>query len=56
MLVSSYKCYVRVSLVHPMAMRSAVFCMACCLSVFVSDVMGDHLVLPFCNFVLVIAV
>ena len=44
--VYSCKCRVFVSLVHPLAIRRAVFRMICSLYVFVSDIMGGHMVLP----------
>ena len=33
-----------VSCVHPVAILRAVFCTICCLSMFVSDALGDHMV------------
>ena len=33
-----------VSCVHPVAILKAVFCTICSLSMFVSDVLGDHMV------------
>ena len=42
------------SRVHPVVMRSTVFCMVC--SLFVSDIIGHHIVLPYSRFVLVMAV
>ena len=38
MCVSSCRCYVFVSVVHPLAILSAVFCDICSLLMFVSDV------------------
>ena len=45
-----------VSLVHPVAMRRAVFCMVWSLFVLVSDMMGDQTVLAYSRIGLVIAV
>ena len=45
-----------VSLVNPVAMRSVVFCMVWNLFVFMSDRLGDHMVLPHSSVVLVLAV
>ena len=56
MRVSYCKSCVLVSLVHSVAMRSAVFCMVCSLFVFVSDIMGDYIVFPYYSAVLVIVV
>ena len=42
-LVSSYRCML-VSVVHPVAILSAVFCVICSLLMFVSDARGDHMV------------
>ena len=42
MCVSSCRCCV--SVVHPVAILSAVFCVICSLLVFVSDAIGDHMV------------
>ena len=49
-------CCVFLSLVHPVAMRSAVFCMVCSLFVRVSDIMGDYMVLPYSSVVPIMAV
>ena len=46
MLVSSCRCCVRMFCVHPVVMRSAVFCTVCNLFVFVSDIVDDQIVLP----------
>ena len=54
MLVSSCKCCVLVSLVHSVAMHNAVFCMVC--SLFVSDMVGDYMVVPYFNVFLVMVV
>ena len=43
-VVSSCRCWMSVSLVHPVASRSAVFWMICSLLMFVSDVRGDQIV------------
>ena len=42
--VSSCRCWVFVSVVHPVAILSAVFCVICSLLMFVSDASGDHMV------------
>ena len=42
--VSSFRCCVFLSVVHPVAIRSAVFCVICGLLMFVSDASGDHMV------------
>ena len=42
--VSSCRCCVFVSVVHPVAILSAVFCVICSLLMFVSDASGDHMV------------
>ena len=55
-LVSSCRCRVLVPRVHPVVIRSAVFCTVCSLFVFVSDIIGDQIVLPYSSVVLVIAV
>ena len=44
MCVSSGKCFVLVSIVHPFAMLSVVFCVICSLLMFVSHTRGDHMV------------
>ena len=41
--VSSCRCCVFVSVVHPVAILSAVFCVICSLLMFVSDAIGDHM-------------
>ena len=56
MLVSSCRCCVFVSRVHPVVIRSAVFCTVCSLFVLVSDRIGDQIVLPYSSVVLVMAV
>ena len=40
----SYRCYVLVSVVHPVSILSAVFCVICRFLMFVSDASGDHMV------------
>ena len=42
--VSSCRCCVFVSVVHPVAIQSAMFCVICSLLMFVSDASGDHMV------------
>ena len=42
--VSSCRCCVIGSVVHPVAILSAVFCVICSLLMFVSDAIGDHMV------------
>ena len=44
MCVSSCRCCVFVSVVHPVAILNAVFCVICSLLMFVSDAIGDHMV------------
>ena len=44
MLVSSCKCCMFVSEVHPVAVLSAAFCILCNLSMLVWDAVGDHMV------------
>ena len=53
--VSSYSCYVFVSVVHPVAIRSAVSCVICRLLMFVSDASGHHMVETYSNMGLVMA-
>ena len=38
------RCCVFVSVVHPVAILSAVFCVICSLLMFVFDAIGDHMV------------
>ena len=33
-----------VSVVHPVAIRSALFCIVCSFSMFVGEIVGDHIV------------
>ena len=40
--VSSCRCYMFVSCVHPMAVLNAAFCMTCSLLMLVEDAIGDH--------------
>ena len=42
--VSSCRCCVFVSVVHPVAILSAVFCVICSFLMFMSDASGDHMV------------
>ena len=42
--VSLCRCCVFVSVVHPVAILSAVFCVICCLFMFVSNASGDQMV------------
>ena len=44
-----------VFVVHPVAILSAVFCVICCLLMFVSDVIGDHMVETYSSMGLVMA-
>ena len=58
---STYACFFMqmlcvVSRVHPVVIRSAVFCTVCSLFVFVSDIIGDQIVLSYSSVVLVMAV
>ena len=53
--VSSCRCYVFVSVVHPVAILSAVFCVICSLLMFVSDAIGDHMVETYSSMGLVMA-
>ena len=54
-LVSSCRCCVLVSCVHPVAILRAVFCTICSLSMFVSDALGDHMVEAYSSTGLVMA-
>ena len=40
--VSSCRCYMFVSCVHPVAVVNAAFCMTCSLLMMVEDARGDH--------------
>ena len=53
--VSSCRCCVFVSVVYPVAILSAVFCVICSLLMFVSDDSGDHMVETYSSMGLVIA-
>ena len=44
MCVSSCRCCVFVSVVHPVAILSVMFCVICSLLMIVSDAIGDHMV------------
>ena len=55
MFVSSCICCVFVSVVHPVAILSAVFCVICSLVMFVSDAIGDHMVEAYSSMGLVMA-
>ena len=41
--VSSCRCYMYVSFVHPVAVLNAAFCMTCSLLMLVKDARGDHM-------------
>ena len=45
-----------VSRVHPVVIRSAIFCTVCSLFVFVSDIIGDQIVFPHSSIALVMEV
>ena len=53
--VSSCRCCVFVSVVHTVAILSAVFCVICSLLMFVSDASGDHMVKTYSSMGLVMA-
>ena len=53
--VSSCRCCVLVSAVHPVAILSAVFCVTCSLSMFVSDARSNHMVETYSGMSLVTA-
>ena len=53
--VSSFRCCVFVSVVHPVAILSAVFCVICSLLMFVSDAIGDHMVETYSSMGLVMS-
>ena len=55
MCVSSCRCCVFVSVVHPVAILSAVFCVICSVLMFVSDAIGDHIVETYSSMGLVMA-
>ena len=43
MSVSSYRCCMFVSCVHPVAVLNAAFCMPCSLLMLAEDTRGDHM-------------
>ena len=43
MSLSSCRCYMCVSCVHPMTVLDATFCMTCSLLMLVEDARGDHM-------------
>ena len=43
MIVTSCRCCMFVSCVHPVAVLNAAFCMTCCLLMLVEDARGDHM-------------
>ena len=47
--VSSCRCYMFVSCVHPVAVLNAVFCMTCSLLVRVDDARGDQTIHKHCQ-------
>ena len=53
--VSSCRCCVYVSVGHPVAILSAVFCVICSLLMFVSDASGDHMVETYSSMGLIMA-
>ena len=53
--VSSCRCSGFVSVVHPVIIQSAVFCVICSLLMFMSDASGDHMVETYWSMGLVIA-
>ena len=53
--VSSCICCVFASVVHPVAILSAIFCVICSLLMFVSDAIGDHMVETYSSMGLVMA-
>ena len=53
--VSSCRWCVFVSVVHPVAILSAIFCVICSLLMFVSDASGDHMVEMYSSMGLVMA-
>ena len=53
--VSSCICCMVVSVVHPVSILSAVFCVICSLLMFVSDTSGDHMVETYSSMCLVMA-
>ena len=55
MCVSSCRSCVFVSVVHPVSIRNAVFCVICSLLMVVSDAIGDHMVETYSSMGLVMA-
>ena len=55
MCVSPCRCCEFVSVVHPVAILSAAFCVIRCLLMFVSDAIGDHMVETYSSMSLVMA-
>ena len=53
--VSSCRCCMLVSVVHPVAILSEVFCVICSLLMFVADASGDHMVETYSSMGLVMA-
>ena len=53
--VSLCRCCVFVSVVHPVDIMSAVFCVICSLFMFLSDASGDHVVETYSSMGLVMA-
>ena len=53
--VSSCRCCVFVSVVHPVAILSAVFCVICSLFMLVSDASGENMVETYSSMGLVVA-
>ena len=45
--VSSCRCCMFVSCVHPVAILNAALCMACCLLMLVKDAIGDHMEMTY---------
>ena len=55
LFVSSCRCCELVSVVHPVAILSAVFCATCSLLLFVSDTSSDYIVKTYSSMGLVMA-
>ena len=53
--VSSCRCCAVWSVLHPVAIQSAVFCVICSLLLFVSDASGDHMVETYSSMGLIMA-
>ena len=49
MSVSSCRCVMIVSCVHPVAVLNAAFCMTCSLLMRVEDARGDHMAEAYCR-------